>query len=103
MAPVAADGGILAAEPRRPARRRPAPRLIVEDVVHPSDVLCALWLARRCGLFWPGSASGDGIGLRSACDIVPEFAPALRGERRAAVLEALRANAAWRAQLAARS
>jgi len=94
--------GCLDPNPRRPAARRTAPPLIVEDVVQPSDVLCALWLARRCGLFSPGSPCGDGIGLRSACEIVPSFAPSLAQERRSEVLEALRANAAWRAHRLAR-
>jgi hypothetical protein len=95
--------GCLDAQPRRSATRRPAPPLIVEDVVQPSDVLCALWLARRCGLFSPGSPCGDGVGLRSACEIVPEFAPTVTAEHRAEVLEVLRANAAWRAHRAARA
>jgi hypothetical protein len=95
--------GCLNAHPRRPSARRSAPPLIVEDVLQPSDVLCALWLARRCGLFSPGSPCGDGVGLRSACEIVPAFADGASEERRAGVLEALRANAAWRAHLVARA
>lgn len=91
-------------DPRPRALSRPsAPPLIVEDVVQPSDVLCALWLARRSGLFHPGSPCGDGVGRRSACEIVPEFAASMAHERRAEVMEALRANAAWRAYLAARA
>jgi hypothetical protein len=95
--------GCLDARPRRAAPRSTAPALIVADVVQPSDVLCALWLARRSGLFSPGSPCGDGVGLRSACEIVPEFVPSVTEERRAGVLEALRANAAWRAHLLARA
>jgi hypothetical protein len=95
--------GCLDARPRHPAARRDAPPLIVEDVVQPSDVLCALWLARRCGLFLPGSPCGDGVGLRSACAIVPSFAPSMTEERQGAVLEALRANTAWRAYTLARA
>jgi hypothetical protein len=94
--------GCLDARPRHSAPRREAPPLIVEDVVQPSDVLCALWLARRCGLFFPGSPCGDGVGLRSACDIVPSFAPSMTEERRGEVLEVLRGNTAWRAHRAAR-
>jgi hypothetical protein len=60
-------------------------------------VLCALWLARRCGLFHPGSPCGDGVGRRASCEILPEFAGSMAG-----VMETLRANAAWRAYLAAR-
>jgi hypothetical protein len=95
--------GCLDPRPRRPASRRHAPPLLVEDVAQPSDVLCALWLARRCGLFHPGSPCGDGVGRRSACEIGVAFAPSMGDERRAGVMEALRANAAWRAYLAARS
>ena len=95
--------GCLDGPPRRRAARRFAPPLIVEDVLQLSDVLCALWLDRRDGLFSPGSPCGDGIGLRSAREIVPVFTPALSARRRAEVLEALRANAAWRAHVMARA
>jgi hypothetical protein len=95
--------GCLDARPRRPLPPRAAASLIVEDVVQPSDVLCALWLARRSGLFSPGSPCGDGVGLRSACEIVPSFAATLAEDRRAEVLEELRANAAWRAHRLART
>jgi hypothetical protein len=94
--------GCLDPSPRRPGSRHSTPPLVVEDVLQPSDVLCALWLARRTGLFSPGSPCGDGVGLRSACDIVPQFAATVGEERRAEVLEALRANAAWRAHRLAR-
>src|SRR5918997_1045525 len=92
--------GCLDGRPRRPSTRRSAPPLVVDDVVQPSDVLCALWLARRCGLFSPGSSCGDGVGRRSACEIIPSFAPELPPERRAEVLAVLRANTAWRAHRA---
>jgi len=95
--------GCLDGPVRRRSSRHDAPPLIVEDVVQPSDVLCALWLARRCGLFSPGSPCGDGVGLRSACEIVPSFAPTLAEQRRAEVLEVLRANTAWRAHRLARA
>jgi hypothetical protein len=89
--------------PRRAAGRRVAPPLVVEDVVQPSDVLCALWLARRSGVFCAGSACGDAVGRRSGCEIVVAFAPGLPAARRVEVWEALRANAAWRAHTAARA
>jgi hypothetical protein len=95
--------GCLDGRPKRPSPRRTAPPLIVEEVIQPSDVLCALWLARRCGLFSPGSSCGDGVGRRSACDIVPAFAPGIGAERRADVLSVLHANTAWRAHVAARA
>jgi hypothetical protein len=94
--------GCLDGRPRRPAPRAPAPPLIVEDVVQPSDVLCALWLARRCGLFSPGSSCGDAVGLRSACEIVPAFAEDVSERSRTEVWQVLRANAAWRAHRAGR-
>jgi hypothetical protein len=95
--------GCLDARPRRMAARRPAPPLIVEDVVQPSDVLCALWLARRSGLFSPGSACGDAVGRRSACEIVPAFASGVSAAARDGVWEVLRANTAWQAHRAARA
>jgi hypothetical protein len=95
--------GCLEARPRRLAARRPTPPLIVEDVVQPSDVLCALWMARRCGLFSPGSACGDAVGRRSACEIVPAFASDVSAETREGVWEVLRANTAWQAHSAARA
>ncbi len=94
--------GCLDGRPPRNVPRRPAPPLIVEDVVQPSDVLCALWLARRSGLFSPGSSCGDGVGRRSACEIVPAFAPGVSERSRDEVWEVLRANTAWRAHRAAR-
>ena len=94
--------GCLDGRPRPLVGRRAAPPLIVQDVVQPSDVLCALWLARRCGMFSPGSSCGDAVGLRSAYDIIPAFAPGMSAERRDEVLEVLGANTAWRAHRAAR-
>jgi hypothetical protein len=95
--------GCLDGRPRRPLPRRTAPPpLIVDDVVQPSDVLCALWLARRNGLFSPGSSCGDSVGLRSACEIVPAFAEDVSPRSRADVLEVLGANSAWRAHRLAR-
>jgi hypothetical protein len=92
--------GCLDPRPRTPLRPS-APPLVVTDVVQPSDVLCALWLARRSGLFHPGSPCGDGVGRRAGCEIAVEFAGSVRAECRAGVMEALRANAAWRAYRAA--
>jgi hypothetical protein len=94
--------GCLDGRPRRRALPAPAPPFVVEDVVQPSDVLCALWLARRWGLFSPGSSCGDAVGLRSACEIVPAFADDVSPRSRAEVWEVLRANTAWRAHRAAR-
>jgi hypothetical protein len=94
--------GCLESRARPAGRRSPAP-LVVEDVVQPSDVLCALWLARRSGLFSAGSACGDAVGRRSWCEIVVDFAAGLSVAGRDEVWAALRANAAWRAHAAARA
>jgi phosphoenolpyruvate carboxylase len=59
---------------------------IVSNAERPSDLLCALWLARRAGLFRPsasGAPSGaDRAGARSRLELVPLF------ERRAALEQA---------------
>jgi hypothetical protein len=94
--------GCLDGRPVRPGTRQASPPLIVEDVVQPSDVLCALWLARRSGLFSPGSWCGDGVGRRSVCEIVAEFADDVSERSRGEVLAVLGANTAWRAHRAAR-
>jgi|KBSSwiStaDraftv2_1062776.scaffolds.fasta_scaffold1621266_2 hypothetical protein len=93
----------LAPGPRRPSATRPAEQLVVHDVEQPSDVLCALWLARHDGHFHPGSSCGDGIGRRSLRAIEVGFAETLAPHRRRAVLAALRANAAWRVHVEARA
>jgi hypothetical protein len=95
--------GCLDARGPRPRRPRATPPLIVEEVVQPSDVLCALWLAGRSGLFRAGSGCGDAVGRRSECEIVPAFAPGVSEARQDEVWAALGANAAWRAHRAARS
>ena len=94
--------GCLDGHPCRPAPRAPARSLIVEDVVQPSDLLCALWLARRSGLFSPGSSCGDAVGRRSTCEIVPAFADAMSPRSRAEVMRVLGANTAWRVHRLAR-
>ncbi len=93
----------LAPGPRRPAAARTAQHLVVEDVEQPSDVLCALWLARHDGHFHPGSSCGDGIGRRSLRAIEVACPATLAPHRRYAVLAALRANAAWRVHVEARA
>jgi phosphoenolpyruvate carboxylase len=75
---------------------------IISNAEAPSDVLCALWLARRSGLFRPRTGPEAGIPGASAIEIVPLF------ERRAALEGATRTmgelygNAAYRAHLDAR-
>lgn len=74
--------------------------VVISNVAAPSDVLCALWLARRSGVFAPADTAD--APARSGIDIAPLF------ERRAAIEQAteimgtLYGNAAYAGQLAAR-
>ena len=79
-----------------------ASTLFVADAEHASDVLCALWLARRCGLFQPGSSTAEASGKRSRLELVPVFARSVTQRDRAAALAGLYANAAFRRHLEAR-
>ena len=74
--------------------------LLVTDVERASDVLCALWLARRSGLFVPGATRGL-AGARSRLGLVPSFRPASLGHA-SYTLATLYANAAYKRHLAAR-
>jgi Phosphoenolpyruvate carboxylase len=74
--------------------------LLVTEVEHASDVLCALWLARRSGLFLPGSTRAS-AGARSRLGLMPSFRPASLGHA-AYTLATLYANAAYKRHLAAR-
>jgi hypothetical protein len=76
--------------------------LFVTDAENASDVLCALWLARRSGLFQPGSSTAEASGKRSALEIVPSFAGRVSSESSASAMAALYANAAFRRHLEAR-
>ncbi|HEX2414215.1 MAG TPA: phosphoenolpyruvate carboxylase [Thermoleophilaceae bacterium] len=76
--------------------------LFVTDTEHASDVLCALWLARRSGLFQPGSSTAEASGKRSHLEIVPAFAARVSPEAAAAAMAGLYANAAFRRHLEAR-
>jgi phosphoenolpyruvate carboxylase len=75
---------------------------IISNTENVSDVLCALWLARRSGLFRPRTGPAAGVPGTSALEIVPLF------ERRAALEGATRTmgelygNAAYREHLDAR-
>jgi hypothetical protein len=75
--------------------------LLVTEVERPSDMLCALWLARRSGLFVPGSASRGSAGSRSRLGLVASFRPASLGHA-THMLATLYANAAYKLHLAAR-
>jgi hypothetical protein len=75
--------------------------LLVTGVEQASDVLCALWLARRSGLFVPGPAVRGVAGTRSRLGLVAAFKPShLQGA--AYTLATLYANAAYKRHLAAR-
>ena len=75
--------------------------LVVTGVEQPSDMLCALWLARRSGLFLPGPVTRNSVGARSRVGLVPSFKPASLGHA-AYTLATLYANAAYKRHLAAR-
>lgn len=74
---------------------------IISNSERPSDVLCALWLARRSGIFDPGAGARDSL-LSSRLDLVPLFErrEALRGAT--GTMETLYANDAYGRQLRAR-
>ena len=75
--------------------------MLIASVEHPSDMLCALWLARRSGLFVAGAAARGAAGSRSRLGLVPSFKPAALGHA-AYTLATLYANAAYKQHLAAR-
>jgi hypothetical protein len=75
--------------------------VLVTGVDQASDMLCALWLARRSGLFHPGSTTRGWAGSRSRLGLVPSFKPASLGHA-AYTLATLYANAAYKRHLAAR-
>ncbi len=75
--------------------------LLVTHVDQASDMLCALWLARRSGLFLPGSSRRCPAGTRSRLGLVPAFRPTSLGHA-TYTLATLYANAAYKRHLAAR-
>jgi hypothetical protein len=75
--------------------------LLITGVDQPSDMLCALWLARRSGLYLPGPGGRNCVGSRSRLGLVPAFRPASLGHS-AYTLATLYANAAYKRHLAAR-
>jgi phosphoenolpyruvate carboxylase len=77
-----------------------ADTFIISNAERPSDVLCALWLARRSGLFMPRSAA-DGRG-RSELEIVPLFERRGALERSALTMAELYGNDGYRRHLDAR-
>jgi hypothetical protein len=75
--------------------------ILVTGVERPSDMLCALWLARRSGLFLPGATARGAAGSRSTVGLVPAFKPSALPHA-AYTLATLYANAAYKRHLAAR-
>jgi hypothetical protein len=75
--------------------------VLVTGVEQPSDMLCALWLARRSGLFVAGAAARCAAGTRSRLGLVPAFKPAAVPHA-SYTLATLYANAAYKRHLAAR-
>ena len=75
--------------------------LLITGVDQPSDMLCALWLCRRSGLFLPASTARGSAGSRSRLGLVPSFKPASLAHA-AYTLATLYANAAYKRHLAAR-
>jgi len=73
---------------------------IVSNAEQPSDVLCALWLARASGLFHPGNE--EGVEGRSQIEIVPLFERRVALENSTDTMQALYANPAYAAHLDAR-
>jgi len=76
--------------------------LFITDAERASDVLCALWLARRSGLFRPGSSTREASGKRSHLELIPTFSVQTPTDDAAAAMAALYANEAFRRHLEAR-
>lgn len=75
---------------------------IVSNCEQPSDILCALWLARRSGLFTPQRGPHPGYGRSSSLELVPLFERSVALERASGTMGALYGNAAYRQHLEAR-
>ena len=75
--------------------------MLITEVEQASDVLCALWLARRSGLFRPSSTIRGSAGTCSRLGLVPSFKAASLGHA-TYLLATLYANAAYKRHLAAR-
>jgi phosphoenolpyruvate carboxylase len=75
---------------------------IISNCEQPSDMLCALWLARRSGLFTPPNTPDPGSSASSSLELVPLFEKRLPLERARDTMGELYANAAYRQHLEAR-
>ncbi len=75
---------------------------IVSNAEQPSDLLCALWLARRSGLFQPPWGPPPGAGRVAALELVPLFERRVALERATETMGVLYGNAAYVEQLRGR-
>jgi hypothetical protein len=75
--------------------------ILITGVDRASDMLCALWLARRSGLFVPTLTARGLAGSRSRLGLVPSFRPASIGHA-TYTLATLYSNAAYKRHLSAR-
>ncbi|HEX5193911.1 MAG TPA: phosphoenolpyruvate carboxylase [Solirubrobacteraceae bacterium] len=75
---------------------------IVSHCEQPSDLLCALWLARRSGLFTPPRGPDPGDGCSSSLELVPLFERRVPLERSSHTMAELYGNDAYRRHLEAR-
>jgi phosphoenolpyruvate carboxylase len=75
---------------------------ILSNAEEPSGILCALWLARRSGLFQPPRGPAPGPGLASDLELVPLFERRAALERASATMGFLYGNAAYSEHLRAR-
>jgi phosphoenolpyruvate carboxylase len=75
---------------------------ILSNAEEPSGVLCALWLARRSGLFTPPRGPAPGVGRASELELVPLFERRVALERAPATMGVLYGNAAYAEHLRAR-
>jgi phosphoenolpyruvate carboxylase len=75
---------------------------IVSNCEQPSDLLCALWLARRSGLFTPQRGPDPGYGRSSSLELVPLFERRVALQRSSRTMGELYSNAAYRQHLEAR-
>jgi phosphoenolpyruvate carboxylase len=76
---------------------------IASNAERPSDLLCALWLARRSGVFEPGTSTAGPAGARSRLELVPLFEKRAPLRAATATMAALYGNAAYRLHLGARA
>jgi len=72
---------------------------ILSNAESPADVLCALWLARRSGLFRPSAGDGEAGGAGSDLDILPLFERRSALEQATETMAGLYRNAAYARQL----